>query len=71
MEKYILIVDDDIELGDLIVQAISEISDVYDVRVSRNAKEALDMVRKAPLTFDLLLPISKCHVWMACNCSRN
>ncbi len=57
-QKHILIVDDDIELGDLLSQAIKDMFDSYDVKVARNVDEALALVRKSQTLlrpFDLVI----------------
>jgi CheY-like chemotaxis protein len=57
-EKNILIVDDDIELGDLLAEAVSDMSDAYHVRVARDVDEAMVQVRKSQTQnnpFDLVI----------------
>ena len=45
-EKNILIVDDDVELGDLLAKAVGDMSDTYTVKVARNVDEAIRMVEQ-------------------------
>jgi len=57
-EKNILIVDDDIELGNLLAKAVRDMSETYNVRIARNVDEAMVQVRKSQtseLTFDLVI----------------
>ncbi len=57
-EKNILIVDDDIELGNLLAKAVSDMSDSYHVRVARDVDEAMVQVRKSQTLdnpFDLVI----------------
>jgi CheY-like chemotaxis protein len=57
-EKHILIVDDDIELGNLLAKAVGDMSDAYVVRVARNVDEAMVQVRKSQTdrnAFDLVI----------------
>jgi len=57
-ERNILIVDDDIELGDLLAEAVSDMSDSYHVRVARDVDEAMVQVRKSQTQdnpFDLVI----------------
>jgi CheY-like chemotaxis protein/predicted regulator of Ras-like GTPase activity (Roadblock/LC7/MglB family) len=58
-EKNILIVDDDIELGDLLAKAVRDMSNTYNVRIARNVDEAMVEVRKSQtaseLRFDLVI----------------
>ena len=57
-EKNILIVDDDIELGNLLAKAVSDMSETYNVRVARNVDEAMVQVQKSQtnkVVFDLVI----------------
>jgi len=57
-EKNILIVDDDIELGNLLAKAVGDMSDSYHVRVARDVDEAMVQVRKSQTQanpFDLVI----------------
>ncbi len=57
-EKHILIVDDDVELGDLLAQALDGMSDDYRVQVVRDVDEAMVQVRKYQTrnrSFDLVI----------------
>jgi DNA-binding response OmpR family regulator len=54
----ILIVDDDVELGNLLARALGGLSDQYDVRVARDVDEAMAQVRRsqtARRAFDLVI----------------
>ena len=56
--KNILIVDDDAELADLLAQAVSDISDAYQVKVATDVDEAMVEVNKAQTLqqpFDLVI----------------
>jgi CheY-like chemotaxis protein/predicted regulator of Ras-like GTPase activity (Roadblock/LC7/MglB family) len=57
-EKNILIVDDDVELGDLLASAVSNMSDTYNIKVARNVDQAMIQVRKSQTSqrpFDLVI----------------
>lgn len=57
-EKHILIVDDDIELGNLLAKAVGDMSEDYVVKVARNVDEAMVQVRKSQTdnnAFDLVI----------------
>jgi CheY-like chemotaxis protein len=57
-EKNILIVDDDVELGNLLAKAVRDMSPTYNVKIARNVDEAMVQVRKSQaneLTFDLVI----------------
>lgn len=57
-KKHILVVDDDIELAHLLAQAVSDVSNAYDVRVARDVDDAMVLVHKAQTSqqpFDLVI----------------
>jgi CheY-like chemotaxis protein/predicted regulator of Ras-like GTPase activity (Roadblock/LC7/MglB family) len=57
-QKHILIVDDDIELGTLLAQAVSDMSPAYTVKLARDVDEAMVQVRRSQTTvnvFDLVI----------------
>jgi DNA-binding response OmpR family regulator len=45
-QKHILIVDDDVELADLLAQAIGDMSESYQVRAAQDVDEAMVLVHK-------------------------
>ena len=57
-KRHILIVDDDVDLADLLAQAVNDESDVYDVKVARDVDGAMVQVQKAQTAqrpFDLVI----------------
>jgi len=57
-QNHILIVDDDIELGALLAQAVSDMSPTYAVKLARDVDEAMVQVRRSQTTvnvFDLVI----------------
>jgi CheY-like chemotaxis protein len=57
-KKHILVVDDDIELAHLLAQAVSDVSNAYNVRVARDVDDAMVLVHKAQTSqqpFDLVI----------------
>jgi len=56
--KHILIVDDDVELANLLAQAVNDVSDAYDVKVAKDVDGAMVQVHRAltaSYPFDLVI----------------
>jgi len=57
-KRHILIVDDDVDLANLLAQAVNDDSDVYDVKVARDVDGAMVQVQRAQTAqrpFDLVI----------------
>ncbi len=57
-QRYVLIVEDDLELCELLAQAVRDLSDTYDVKTAKNVDEAMAHVRRFQTrakAFDLVI----------------